>query len=162
MIDLNQMTRDALVPLGLELVSVERAPMGLLRVTIDRPQGVSIEDCEQASHQLSRVYEVEGLEYRRLEVGSPGVDRPLRTPEDFERFLGERVEVRLKQAIDSHKTFVGQLFMDDKATGEARGAPVYVVAVETKKGNGPQIRFTFDDVERANLNPLLDFRGKKR
>ena len=93
--DLVDITRQALAGMELELVTVDRAPMGLLRITIDCDSGVSIEHCESVSKQLSRVYEVEGIDYRRLEVGSPGVDRPLRTERDFQRFLGERIELKL-------------------------------------------------------------------
>ena len=71
--------------MDVEFVDIERAALGLLRVTIDRPEGVRIEDCEQVSKHLSRVFEVENIDYRRLEVGSPGVDRPLKTEADFKR-----------------------------------------------------------------------------
>ncbi|MFW8567172.1 ribosome maturation factor RimP [Orrella sp. 11846] len=165
MIDLIQLTREALASMDLEVVSVERAPMGLLRVTIDRPDGVRIEHCELASRQLSRVYEVEDIDYRRLEVGSPGVDRPLRTVEDFERFAGERVEIRLFEAVDGQKTFVGQLLKNDaegKQETQTDENPSYAVVLETKKGVGRRVEFTFDEVERAKLNPLLNFKGKKR
>ena len=88
MADLFTLTQQSLASMDIELVDVERAALGLLRVTIDRPEGVRVEDCEQVSRQLSRVYEVENIDYRRLEVGSPGVDRTLKTEADFDRFLG--------------------------------------------------------------------------
>ena len=72
-------------------------------MTIDRIGGVRIEDCEQVSRQLSRVYEVENVDYKRLEVGSPGVDRPLRTEAEFRRFAGERIEIKLREAMDGRK-----------------------------------------------------------
>ncbi len=89
--------------MDIELVDVERAALALLRVTIDRPEGVRIEDCEQVSKQLSRVFEVENIEYKRLEVGSPGIDRPLKRLADFIRFAGERIEIRLREAIEIAK-----------------------------------------------------------
>ncbi len=93
--------------MDVELVDVETAALGLLRVTIDRPEGVRIEDCEQVSRQLSRVYEVENIDYKRLEVGSPGVDRPLRSEADFRRFATACGEVKLRQAVENRKVFTG-------------------------------------------------------
>jgi ribosome maturation factor RimP len=95
--------------LDVEFIDIERGALGLLRVTIDRPEGVRIEDCEQVSKHLSRVFEVENIDYRRLEVGSPGVDRPLKTESDYQRFVGERVEVKLREAVDNQKVFSGLL-----------------------------------------------------
>ena len=168
MADLIQLTRDALSTLDLELVDVERAPMGLLRVTIDHSDGVRIEHCEQASRHLSRVYEVENIDYRRLEVGSPGVDRPLRTRADFERFLDERVEIRLRDAVDGQKVFVGQLIRAGGATdsGQPEGASDettdFAVEFEAKKGVVRRLGFNLDQIDKAKLSPLLDFKGKKR
>jgi len=159
MTDLFALTEGALVGMGVELVDVERAPMGLLRVTIDREGGVRIEDCEQTSRQLSRVYEVENIDYRRLEVGSPGVDRPLRSVADLHRFAGERVEIKLRAALDGRKVFSGLLGVAD---GAQAGADAFVLEFEAKKDDVQVLNFTFDDVERAKLDPVLDFKGKKR
>ena len=74
MTDLYTLTEQAITGLGVELVDVERAALGLLRVTIDKEGGINIEDCEAVSRLLSRVYEVENIDYKRLEVGYPGVD----------------------------------------------------------------------------------------
>ena len=157
--ELFALTQEALVGMDVELVDVERAPGGLLRVTIDRPEGVRIEDCERASRQLSRVYEVENIDYLRLEVGSPGVDRPLKRPEDFLRFAGERVEIKLREAVDNRKVFTGVLQApQDDATGSA----AFGLEFEDQSGELQVLGFTFDDVERAKLNPILDFKGKKR
>ena len=158
--ELFALTQDALTGMDVELIDVERAPGGLLRVTIDRPEGVRIEDCERASKHLSRVYEVENIDYRRLEVGSPGVDLPLRRPEDFLRFAGERVEVRLRQAVDGRKVFSGLLLAP--AEGESPGNAGFALEYETQSGQTEVLDFTFDDVERAKLDPILDFKGKKR
>ena len=157
--ELIALTQDALAGMDVELVDVERAPGGLLRVTIDRPGGVRIEDCERASKHLSRVFEVENIDYRRLEVGSPGVDRPLKRPEDFQRFAGERVEVRLRQALDNRKVFNGVL---QAAQEDATGSLAFSLEYETQSGELQVLGFTFDDVERAKLDPILDFKGKKR
>lgn len=156
--ELIALTQEALVGMDVELVDVERAPGGLLRVTIDRPEGVRIEDCERVSKHLSRVFEVEDIDYLRLEVGSPGVDRPLKRPEDFLRFAGERVEIRLRQAVDNRKVFTGVL----QASQDESGSAAYSLKYETQSGELQVLGFTFDDVERAKLDPILDFKGKKR
>jgi len=187
MTDLLTLTEQALAGVGVELVDVERAPLGLLRVTIDRPEGVRIEDCELVSRQLSRVYEVEDIDYRRLEVTSPGTDRVLRTRADFERFSGQRVEVRLREAHDGQKVFAGclragdavrvaqstgsepnvrfeyALELDDEnagrgkaRSGKARARP------PADEGMLRVLQFAYEDVERAKLSPVLDFKGKKR
>ena len=161
MTDLHTLTQQALASLGLELVDIERAALGLLRVTIDRPEGVRIEDCEQASRQLSRVYEVENIDYRRLEVGSPGVDRPLKTLADFHRFVGERVEVRLREAVDGRKMFSGVLTVLPQADSDAAGDR-FMIEFEVNKAEARQVTFAFSDVERAKLDPVLDFKGKNR
>lgn len=162
MADLFALTQEALSGMDVELVDVERAALGLLRVTIDRPDGVRIEDCEQVSRQLSRVYEVENIDYKRLEVGSPGVDRPLRSEADFHRFAGQRVEVRLRQAVENRKVFTGVLVAPVGQAGQDQGKAVFGVEFEAKKDDIQVVNFTFDEVERAKLDPVLDFKGKKR
>src|SRR3989338_8412099 len=88
--------------LGYELVDIERTGGGLLRVTIDWPyapgveQFINAEDCEKVNRQLQFVLEVEGAAYSRLEVSSPGIDRPLRGEKDFERFAGELIDLTPK------------------------------------------------------------------
>lgn len=163
MADLFVLAQEAVTGMGVELVDVERAPMGLLRVTIDRPEGVRIEDCELVSRQLSRVFEVEDIDYRRLEVGSPGVDRPLRTPADFSRFAGERIELRLHEAAENRKVFTGVLRApESSADNAAPGSARYQLEYQDDRGADRVLNFTFDDVDRANLDPILDFKGKKR
>jgi ribosome maturation factor RimP len=104
--------------LGFELVDIERAQRGLLRIFIDRIPGrayalagefVTVEDCEQVTRQLQYVLEVEGMEYSRLEVSSPGLDRPLRSEADFERFAGQAVSVTLKLPFKGRKAWQGVL-----------------------------------------------------
>lgn len=159
--DIVELTREALAGMGLELVDVERAPMGLLRITIDHESGVNIEHCEQVSKQLSRVFEVESIDYRRLEVGSPGVDRPLRTEQDFERFEGERIEVKLREAIDNQKVFRGMLLAATSPDSGKLGKR-FEVEYEVKKGEFCRVMFAVTDVDKAKLDPLLDFKGRKR
>jgi ribosome maturation factor RimP len=167
MADLFALTQEALAGMDVELVDVERAALGLLRITIDRPDGVRIEDCEQATRQLSRVYEVENVDYKRLEVGSPGVDRPLRSEADLYRFAGQRVEIKLRQAVEGRKVFSGTLVAPGVDTSAAdapqsQGKAAFGVEFEAKKDDIQVVNFTFDDVDRAKLDPVLDFKGKKR
>lgn len=173
MADLYALVEQSVVGLGVEVVDVERAGKGLLRVTIDREGGVRIEDCEAVSRQLSRVFEVENIDYARLEVGSPGTDRPLRREADFLRFAGERVEVRLLEPLAGRKVFSGILRapeLDDTGSSPAAadvpaprsGAAVFGLEFEATKGETQVLNFTFDEVDRAKLDPVLDFKGKKR
>ncbi|WP_415832852.1 ribosome maturation factor RimP [Kerstersia similis] len=159
MADLYALTEAALAGMGVELIDVERAAQGLLRVTIDREGGVTLENCEQVSRQLSRVFEVENIDYQRLEVGSPGVDRPLRREADFVRFAGERVEIKLREPLENRKVFSGVLRVAEAEGEEAAG---FELEFEAKKGEVQVLKFVFDDVERAKLDPLLNFKGKKR
>ncbi|MEN5165534.1 MULTISPECIES: ribosome maturation factor RimP [Achromobacter] len=168
MADLFALTEEALAGMDVELVDVERAALGLLRVTIDRVGGVRIEDCEQVSRQLSRVFEVENVDYKRLEVGSPGIDRPLRNEAEFRRFAGERIEIKLREALDGRKVFSGTLTVpeDDAAASDAAAGMhktvVFGLEFEAKKNDIQVLNFTVDDIERAKLDPVLDFKGKKR
>ncbi len=101
-----------LAGMGYEFVDLEHAQDGLLRVYIDAPSGISLDDCEKVSRQLSRVLEVEGVDYARLEVSSPGLDRPLKKPADFERFAGAEVSVRLRRALEGRRNFEGVLTLE--------------------------------------------------
>lgn len=165
MADIFELTEQSLAGLGVELVDVERAGQGLLRVTIDREEGVRIEDCEAVSKQLSRVFEVENVDYSRLEVGSPGTDRPLRRAKDFVRFEGERAEVKLRVPFNGRKVFTGTLFVPDAADAGSQavpGAESFGIEFEAKEGEIQVLTFTLDEIERAKLDPVLNFRGKKR
>ncbi len=166
MADIFELSEQSLAGLGVELVDVERAGGGLLRVTIDREEGVRIEDCEAVSKQLSRVFEVENIDYARLEVGSPGTDRPLRRAKDFIRFEGERAEVKLRLPFNGRKVFNGLLVKPEAAdlkTEEAvTGAELFGIEFEAKEGEIQVLHFTLDEIERAKLDPVLNFRGKKR
>jgi ribosome maturation factor RimP len=95
--------------MGYEAVDVEHAQQGLLRVYIDAPAGITIDDCERVSKQLSHVLTVEDVDYARLEVSSPGLDRPLKRPADFERFAGSRITLRLRQPLAGQRNFEGVL-----------------------------------------------------
>lgn len=93
--------------LGYECVDFERSARGLVRVFIDKAGGISVEDCAIVSNQLSRVFLVEGIDFDRLEVSSPGLDRPLKRLADFQRFIGQSAKVKLHSKIDDRKRFDG-------------------------------------------------------
>jgi ribosome maturation factor RimP len=108
--DLDELLESTLAGLGYELVDLERSPRGkLLRVFIDKPDGVSVDDCVTVSNHLSRLFAVENVDYDRLEVSSPGLDRPLKKTADFIRFAGESVKLRLRVALQGQRNFVGIL-----------------------------------------------------
>jgi ribosome maturation factor RimP len=98
--DVHEILEKTVTGLGYELVDVERSPRGrVLRVFIDKPdkpRGVDIDDCALVSNQLSRVLMVENVDYDRLEVSSPGIDRPLKKEADFERFAGSEITLKLR------------------------------------------------------------------
>jgi ribosome maturation factor RimP len=93
--------------LGYELVDFERSGRGLLRIFIDQPEGISVDDCQVVSNQLTRLFVVENVVYDRLEVSSPGLDRPLKKEADFVRFAGEKAQLKLRMPLVGRKNFVG-------------------------------------------------------
>lgn len=104
------MLEGTLAGMGFELVDLERAGRGgLVRVFIDKPGGVDVEDCAAVSNHLSRVFAVERIDYGRLEVSSPGLDRLLRKEHDFNRFAGQKARVKVRIPVDGQRNFVGVL-----------------------------------------------------
>lgn len=132
--------RGTLAGLGYELVDVETSRGGLLRVFIDAPRGISVEDCARVSNHLSRALVVEGIDYERLEVSSPGLDRPLKRAEDFRRFAGQLASVRLKLPRDGRRRYEGRL----------QGVEGDEVVLEVE---GERRRFALADIDRARLVP---------
>jgi ribosome maturation factor RimP len=138
--DLMQVVETTVEGLEYELVALERAGRGLLRVYIDHSDGISVEDCAMVSDQLLRVFTVENVDYERLEVSSPGLDRPLRKREHYARFIGEVVKLRLRVPRDGRKVFSGRLLGLDES------------GVQLEQEDGPAV-FAFDAIDRANLVP---------
>ena len=94
--------------LGYELVDFETSPRArLLRVFIDKPEGIGVEDCATVSNHLTRLFAVENVDYDRLEVSSPGLDRPLKKAADFERFQGQEAQVRTRLPLNGQRNFNG-------------------------------------------------------
>jgi ribosome maturation factor RimP len=117
-----------LTGLGYELVDAQVSNRGrFVRIFMDKPSGITVEDCAAVSRHLSRLFEVEGIDYDRLEVSSPGLDRPLRKAADFARFVGQKVDVRMRLADASgRRRYIGLLKGIEGATAtvEVDGAPV--------------------------------------
>ena len=138
------------VGLGYELVEFETSPRArLLRVFIDRPEGaqesgISVEDCAAVSNQLSRVFMVENVDYDRLEVSSPGLDRPLVKPADYRRFAGQEVQLKLRIPLGNQRNFSGVL----EGLQEEGGVEMLCLRV-----NETQHRFALENVDRARLVP---------
>jgi ribosome maturation factor RimP len=145
--DFVELIEKTVTGLGFELVDVERGPRGrTLRVFIDKPDktgGVDVEDCAAVSHQLSRVLTVENVDYDRLEISSPGFDRVLKKPADFERFAGSRIELRLRLAVGGRRNFSGVL----------RGLRDGKVCLTVDTG---EIEVDFDGIDKARRVPGFD------
>jgi len=95
--------------LGYEFAGMERPGAGLLRIFIDKVSGIDVEDCAKVSNHLAKVFAVEGVDYGRLEISSPGLDRMLRKEQDFVRFGGESARVKLRVPQNGQRNFVGVL-----------------------------------------------------
>lgn len=132
--------RATLEALGYELVDLEVSRGGLMRVFIDSPRGITVEDCARVSNHLTRAFAVEDVDYERLEVSSPGLDRPLKRVEDFERFRGSKASLKLKLPRDGRRRYEGLL------AGIEDGGVVLEVEGERRV-------FAFADIDRARLVP---------
>jgi ribosome maturation factor RimP len=184
---LQQIVEETVAGLGYELVEIERSAGGLLRITIENPwqEGVdrfeipfvTVEDCEKVNRQLLFALEVDGVEYRRLEVSSPGIDRPLKNDRDLARFEDELIDITLKAPIGeaaaglvnaTRKKFRGTL---EKAEAGEGWQIVWSDAPEPKAGARVSkkrlpvplqvLGFTLDELREARLAPVVDFKGRK-
>ena len=142
---LEQIVESGVSALGYELVAVEFVPQqgnSLLRVYIDSPDGITVDDCAKTSRQVSTLLDVEDPISGRftLEVSSPGIDRPLVKPEHFEKYCGERVKVTTHNLHLGRKRFTGQL-TEVNETG---------IVVEV---DGEAYDLPFTDINNARLAP---------
>jgi ribosome maturation factor RimP len=174
---LTQLIERTVEGLGYEFVDFERAGGGLLRVTLDAPEtpgGVGLDDCERVSRQLTRVLEVEGVDYDRLEVSSPGLDRRLSRARDFVRFTGQQVLIQLVEPVDGRRRFRGRLvgltgasgseqikleLIEDAPTGNTRGQRRRPAKASAEPARVVEVALA--DVDKARLVPELEF-GSKR
>ncbi|AWD32514.1 Ribosome maturation factor RimP [Candidatus Kinetoplastibacterium sorsogonicusi] len=169
MVDLFKLVNNVLVNTDIELVDIERSANGLLRVIIDKPCGIQINDCELVTRDLMRVLEVYKVDYNRLEVTSPGIDRSLKKESDFLKFIGHRIEIKFHEPINGCKNYLGILYLinsnpEDINEGidcNYQNNIIFGLEVENKKEKSNIINFTFNCVDRAKLAPILDFKGKK-
>jgi len=108
--ELQTLLETTLAGLGYELVDCERSGRGrMLRVFIDKPGGIGVDDCAAVSHHLTRLLAVENVDYGRMEVSSPGLDRPLKKERDFVRYSGHKAHIKVRIPIDGQRNFVGVL-----------------------------------------------------
>lgn len=141
---LEKVVEPAVAGMGYELVDVQASNGGrLLRLFIDKPGGVTLDDCAGVSRHLTRVLAVEGIDYERLEVSSPGLDRPLRKEADFARFAGQRAEIRMRTPDATGRR---------KFAGVLRGAEAGQVALEV---DGRVVDLALADLDKAKLVPEL-------
>ncbi|MEN9539430.1 MAG: hypothetical protein RLZZ126_1665 [Pseudomonadota bacterium] len=192
---LAELVQNTVTGLGYELVELERSAGGMLRITIDWPwaggegadvhTAVTTEDCERVTRQLQFALEVEAVDYKRLEVASPGLDRPLRHEADLQRFVGEQIEVTLKAAIGAEvaaaaggavnanrKKFRGRLeavdgkwqlaWQDDvlSATLKVGQKPGKRALQRQAEAPWHALGFEWHELREARLVPLVDFKGR--
>ena len=177
--------------LGYDLVDVERTAGGLLRVTIDRVPGqvystglgesVLVEDCEIVTRQLQFLLEVEAVDYARLEVSSPGLDRPLKKLADWQRFVGFEIEITLREPFQDRYKWRGELVEGDgksawrlvlpqdkpvsrtasKRAAKAAAAGLAIEGTTAQKTAQQTLDFLLDEVREARLVPVVDFKGRR-
>ena len=145
--DLNTLLETTVTGLGYELVDIELSPRGrTIRVFIDAPgreNGIDVEDCAKVSNQLSRVFEVENIDYDRLEISSPGMDRVVRKEADFERFAGQDIQIKLRIPQNNRRNFQGKLL----------GCKDGKVGLRLEKED---VELEFNNIEKARLVPRFD------
>ena len=188
---LKEIVEQTVAGLGYDLVETERSAAGLLRITIDLPwvapvadavpapeQFVTVEDCEKVTRQLQFALEVDGVEYKRLEVSSPGIDRPLRHEKDFERFVGSEIDITLKAPIGdaaggqvnaTRKKFRGTLERID-VEGDSHwqivwsDSPAVKPGARVSKKRPPAamqaMQFALSELREARLAPIVSFKGR--
>ncbi len=185
-VSLQQVVEQTVAGLGYDLVEIERSAGGLLRITIDLPwvpvaggalaseQFVTVEDCEKVTRQLQFALEVEAVEYKRLEVSSPGIDRLLRGERDLERFIGSIVDISLKAPVGiaaqglvsaNRKKFRGTLERGALAWQIVwSDAPVAKPGQRVSKKRAPVphqvLGFSLDEVREVRLAPIVSFKGR--
>lgn len=186
---LQQIVEETVTGLGYDLVEIERTAGGLLRITIDLPwappvegqpaplleEFITVEDCEKVTRQLQFALEVDGVDYKRLEISSPGIDRLLRHEQDFIRFEGQEVDLTLKEAIGdaatgtvnaNRKKFRGTLERTEAGGWQivwSDAPPVKPGQRVSKKRVPPPLQalgFTLDELREARLAPIVNFKGR--
>jgi ribosome maturation factor RimP len=176
---------DTVTGLGYDLVDAEKGAGGLLRVYIDHPQAerpqagqasqfITVDDCEKVTRQLQHVLEVEGASYERLEVSSPGLDRPIKKAADYARFCGEQIELTLKLPFKGRKKYRGELqaspdgvqnswrlVLANDERSPTRATKRAAAQAPAEAAGDLALDFSLDEVREARLVPVIDFKGRR-
>lgn len=136
---LNAILEQTVPGLGYELVDMEITPAKIIRVFIDKEGGVTIEDCEAVSNHITKLFFVEEIDFNRLEVSSPGLERPVKKLEDFARFSGQLAKVKTRELINEQKSFQGILLGVDGTK------------VKLQIENEQILEIEFDNISRSRL-----------
>ncbi len=144
--DLQQIIETTLPGLGYELVDFELTAQGTLRVFIDTEGGITVEDCATVSNHLSRVFMVEDVDYKNLEISSPGLDRPLKKASDFVRFAGSQIKLKTRLPVEGQKNFIGKLDSFDETT-----------QIITMSFDGKTAQIELSNVDKARIKPEFKF-----
>jgi ribosome maturation factor RimP len=148
-LNINELLETTLPGLGFELVDLEMSPKGrTIRVFIDTPDGVTVDDCAAISHHLARLFTVENIDYDRLEVSSPGLDRPLKKLADFARFAGSEAQLTLCEPMEGSRKMKVLLcgIEDGRVLAEHAGTALVI---------------EHHQIERARLVPQIEWRKAK-
>ncbi|MFP5073564.1 ribosome maturation factor RimP [Neisseria sp. WLZKY-1] len=142
--DIQNLLDKTLPGLGYEPVDFEMTPQGTLRVFIDKEGGITVEDCVTVSNHLSRLFIVEDVDYKNLEISSPGLDRPLKKATDFVRFAGQEAKIKTRLPIEGQKNFIGRI---ESCDGET----------VTLSFDGKTAAIALDNIDKARLKPEFKF-----
>ena len=146
--DIQTILDKTLPGLGYELVDFELTAQGDLRVFIDKPDGITVEDCATVSNHLSRLFMVEDVDYKRLEISSPGLDRPLKKAADFARFAGEQAKIKTRLPIEGQKNFIGRI--------EGCSNDIVRIRINNKSDD-----IELSNIDKARLKPEFKFNKDK-
>ena len=144
--DIQNILDTTLPGLGYELVDFELTAQGTLRVFIDKDGGITVEDCATVSNHLSRVFMVEDVDYKNLEISSPGLDRQLKKASDFVRFAGSQAKIKTRLPVDGQKNFIGRIESFDEAT-----------QMITLSFDGKVAQIELSNVDKARIKPEFKF-----
>ena len=140
--DVVKLVGTTLTGLGYELVDLELSGRGLMRILMDKPDGITVDDCGLVSNHLTRLFMVEGVAFERLEVSSPGLDRPLKKEADFVRFGGKKAQLKLRMPLAGRKNFMGILGAVENG----------VVRFEVE---GVEMAIELSNIDKARLVPVF-------
>ena len=144
--DIQSILDTTLPGLGYELVDHELTAQGTLRVFIDKAGGITVDDCAAVSNHLSRVFTVENIDYKNLEISSPGLDRPLKKAADFIRFAGSQIKLKTRLPVDGQKNFIGRLEAFNDSTQTL-----------TLSFDGKTAEIELGNIDKARLKPEFKF-----